>query len=235
MNSDLALGYALGTLDKEESARAIRLLETDPMFGDDIRRAQADIETLGRGIQLVAAQSSSSPVGATRRTRLAAVLAIAAMLVGVVVFAATRGGPAPTPGPGATIAVPVPGAADLSNLVRGASLIVTGTVTGVTQGTLGEGEGGLRYQIAEIQVSETIKGSAGSRVVAFDYTYGAPWVRKGQNILLFLLGSQGTVHESVKPSHFQVLNGDAGSYQIRDGALVGASFTLDDVRRAAKN
>lgn len=239
MSEDLALGFVLETLSDPEAARVRELLATDASFTAEVERARSDLTSLARGIELVALRGVARTPRRWKSSAVAALVAAALAVVGIAVVGiavvlASRGGRPPVREPAPSLAVSVPGAADVSKLVKDSSVIVIGTVSGVREGTM-DGEGGLSYQIAEIDVSETIKGDAGPRVAAFDYTYGAPWSRKGQKVLLFLVSSEGTANASVKPSHLQVLNGDAGSYEIRGGVLGGASFSLDDVRRLARN
>ena len=130
---------------------------------------------------------------------------------------------------------------DLGRLVRESPRIVVGTVTDLRHGS-GEAAGGLPYVLAHIRVREAIRGAAGD-LWAFDYDLGSggaissvpsgpPW-RVGEDVLLFLSSSSGTVHEGVAPAHEQVSGGAQGRYEIVDGELRSAPFTLEQVRKAA--
>ena len=217
-------------------------------------------ERLRRGLDLLAAQT---PPSSPRRTHRA-VVAVAAGLVAVagttIGIAATGGrnsGP-PLAHPVPTPVVTAPATTsptqstqqrigsgvsyDLTRLVNESPRIVVGTVTAVDHHGPSDASGGLAYVLADIGVSETIKGPAVTRLVAFDYDYGnsvssgspqgATFV-VGERVLLFLSDSSGTVHEDINPPHWQVTGGGQGEYQMR-GNEPDASFTLEDVQRMAR-
>ena len=102
--------------------------------------------------------------------------------------------------------------------------------------------------LADVTVGEAIRGEGGT-LVAFDYDLGggaaggtitsrggaissvpggSDWV-VGQDVLLFLAPSTGTVHEGLRPEHWQVVGGTQGRYLVVVGS-VQAPFTLDQVR-----
>jgi hypothetical protein len=121
--------------------------------------------------------------------------------------------------------------------VAQAQRIVVGTVTQVTHGQL-TGHGPEPYVLSTIHVTETIKGPAGE-AVALDWDYtgtttttdGDPWSwRVGDRVLLFLVSDTGTVFAGVRPAHLQV----ADRYLLAGERLVGADFTLADVRRLVR-
>jgi hypothetical protein len=237
MSDDAALGYVLGTLDEEERAQLESRLESDRSLAEAVARARKDVAEITTGIGLVASGAGGTRRGLPRQRPWKPIAAAAAVILlaggGVALL---RDGKTPSPEPTPpSIVVPVPGAGELDNLVRDAVAIVTGTVVDVRDGAASEGSGGIDYQIAIVELDETIKGSTGPRFAAFDYTYGSPWVANGTRVLLFLASSADTVHEQLEPPHLQVLSGDVGSYEISDGSLVGAPFTLDEVRDAARN
>lgn len=238
MNTDdLALGYVLGTLEPDDRARAERALAEEPAFADAVARARADMDDITRGLELVASDATKTPRGDSMGRRLAPFLGAAAAVALIVagIVAVQRGTGDPTVDASqSTIRGQLPGACSLDALTgEFAVAIVTGTVTDVATGTA-EQDGGLDYQIATVQVGETIMGDASGTIHAFDYTYGSPWVEEGQELLLFLASSAGTGHAGIDPPHYQVNSGDCGSVEIRDGELVGASFTLQQVREAAR-
>ncbi len=248
MNEDAALGYVLGTLDDEEMAQARARLGTDASFASAVERAREDVEGISRGIEMVAEGTSWSETpdrGPSIWVRVVAVAAAVALAATGVSALVNAGGDADPGGP-PQMGHQVPGLNNLSTLTRDAVAVVTGTVTRVDLGQAG-GEGGMDYAIATVRVAEALKGSIGSTVSALDYVYGITpggqsgvtsggqsgvWVSEGDQVLLFLASSAGTVHEDIDPPHLQVLHGTAGRYFIRDGELVDAPFTMAEVREA---
>lgn len=219
-------------------------------------------ERLRHGLELLAAQTPPSSPRRTHRALVAVAAGLAAIAATTIGIAATRGSnngqplarPVQTPAvtPTAT-AAPTQSTQqrigsgvsyDVTRLVNESPRIVVGTVTAVAHHGPSDDSGGLAYVLAEIDVSETIKGPAEARLVAFDYDYGnsvsssggsaqgATFV-VGERVLLFLSDSSGTVHEDISPPHWQVTGGSQGEYQMR-GSEPDASFTLEDVKRIAR-
>jgi hypothetical protein len=131
----------------------------------------------------------------------------------------------------------------LSQRVAESARVVVGTVTKVDHGRTNgpvAGETGDPYVLATIRVDEAIKGPGGD-LVAFDYTFASAtsegasraW-NVGDHVLLFLVPDVGTVSATIEPLHMQVAEGESGRYFIDGAKLVGADFTLDDVRRLAR-
>lgn len=100
------------------------------------------------------------------------------------------------------------------------------SVTGPQEGPEGESEYIFHIDAHDPNgvITEVIV-EFGDNSTVFAHTY--------TRVLLFLASSDDTVHEQLDPPHFQVLHGGVGSYEISDGNLVGAPFTLDEVRDAA--
>ncbi len=150
---------------------------------------------------------------------------------------------------------------DLARLVGESERIVVGTVTGVAHGPASDQSGGLAYLIATVHIDQTLKGPEALTLAAFDYDYsggtsvsstggaitsgtalsgptsgggplGATFI-VGQQVLLFLSSSTGTVHEHIAPQHWQVTGGAQGEYVMRDGKP-DAPFSLDDVRNQVR-
>lgn len=137
-----------------------------------------------------------------------------------------------TPGLGSVVVY------DLARLLRESRRVVLGRVVEVRHGD-GAQAGGIPYVLALVQVTEALRGGS-SNVWAFDYDVGngtaipsvptGPRWETGENVLLFLAPSTGTVHEGLTPTHDQVVGGPQGRYQVKAGELVGAPFTLEQVR-----
>lgn len=131
---------------------------------------------------------------------------------------------------------------DLGRLLRESRRIVLGRVVEVRRGD-GAQAGGIPYVLALVQVTEALRGGS-SDVWAFDYDLGGrsavssvpagPRWKTGQIVLLFLAPSTGTVHEGVTPTHDQVVGGAQGRYVVEGSELVGAPFTLEQVRSQAR-
>jgi hypothetical protein len=245
MNRDeLALGYVLGTLDEADEMQARTLLTEDQSFAEAVTRSKVDVRDLRRGLDLVAADALPRP-GTAARPRWLAALAAAAVVLAIAggVVLATRNPKAPiargTQSP-RTNQVPGP-VLTLDQKVKGAAVIVVGTVTDLRTGSLAEGEG-TDYAMATVRVEERIKGAPGDTVVAFDYVYGivsseggpgGVWAKPGDRLLLFLVSDAGTASEDLRPSHLQVFEGAGGRFHVANGELTDAPFTLQDVRDSA--
>jgi hypothetical protein len=240
MNDDEALGYVLGTLDAQQMEHAERAILDDAAFAEAVERARADVGDVSRGLQLVAEDAPTT--SADRPSLWVRVVSIAAVigLLGFGTAALLGDEPVRNQPPPPSQGMQVPGADELPNLARDAVAVVIGTVTNVQQGRVAPGEDAMEYAIATVKVSETLKGAPADTIAAFDYVYsgvtsvGQPglWAHEGDHVLVFLASSKDTIHENVAPPHFQVLNGTAGRYFIRDGELADAKFTLAEVRAA---
>jgi hypothetical protein len=127
----------------------------------------------------------------------------------------------------------------LSERVRLSDRIVIGTVASLSHGELGAAQG-LPYVLATIDVERSLKPSvtAAGRVVAFDYDLAGgdskvysetstPW-QVGQRVLLFLASDRGTVSESLKPDHLQVVGGESGRYPF-SGTHLAAPFSIAEI------
>ena len=220
---------------------------------DDLAPATAD--RLRRGLALLADEAHTA-AGPAKRARwqpaiaIAAAAAVVAIAVGVGTQlladdsgesslanqapAATTPGPS-SPGADAPIAMGI--SYDLHRLVAESPRVVVGTITDVKRGSLG-GDGGMDYVIGIVKVEEMLRGPATGEIAAFDYDYGTAITSgpamgaalvPGSRVLLFLADATGTVHESVKPQHWQVTGGAQGLYVMKGGEP-NAPFTLADVR-----
>lgn len=129
---------------------------------------------------------------------------------------------------------------DLPRLVAEADRVVTGRVREVR---VVDGAQAVRHVLALIEVDEGLRGAV-TDVWALDADRSGsattrttsdvaelPW-QAGQQVLLFLVSDVGTDHEGLDPPHEQVLAGSQGRYEVRDGRLVTADFTLEQVRAA---
>ena len=215
------------------------------MFAEAVRRGESELRDIQRGLEVVASDAlrPTAPAARRRYAPLAAAAIGIAIIGGAIV--ATRGENKEPVARGTTppIINPVPGPQlTLQQKVAGADMIVVGTVTQVRTGTLGaEAEGGMEYAMATIRVEERIKGSPGDSVVAFDYVYGVvspevpggQWAHPGDRLLVFLVSDEGAVSEDLRPAHLQIAEGFAGRFAVKDGGLIGAPFTLQDVRDEA--
>lgn len=127
---------------------------------------------------------------------------------------------------------------DLTRLLKESPRVVIGTVSELRRGD-GADAGGIPYVLARVHLTEALRGPS-TDVWAFDYDLGGgtsissvpsgPAWEIRQSLLLFLAPSDGTVHEGVSPAHDQVDGGTQGRYVVKDGELVNAQFTLDQVR-----
>ena len=220
----------------------------DAVLALAVERARRDIDRIRRGLVLVAAHEEQPAKQRSRvRRRVLVAAAAAAVVAGVAgVALAVREDPTPLASPTSTVGAPsiasgqsAP-ALTLDERVAQADRIVVGTITAIDRGEVA----GLPYVLATIDVSETIKPSAGgfeSPVVAFDYdlsgaitsadSTAAPWAI-GDEVLLFLVSDAGTVSEDLQPSHLQIAEGAGGRYPIVNDEVVGP-FTLDEVRQRA--
>ena len=212
---------------------------------------------LRRGLGLLAEQT---PAARSRRTWIpaaAAAVAVAAAGVAVGVLAGNdgRSSPheaAPQPRPPASSTPATPGGPtvignsvtyDLERLVNESPRILVGTVAKVIHGDASEASGGLPYVLAEVSVDRTLKGADTAHVVAFDYDYGGTITADalqgatfavGQQVLLFLSSSAGTVHADIPPRHWQVTGGGQGEY-VKHGDQLDAPFTLEQVQQQARS
>ena len=126
---------------------------------------------------------------------------------------------------------------DLRRLVAESPRVVVGTVVDVKRGSLGT-DAGMDYVIGIVKVEEMLRGPDSGEIAAFDYDYGtaitsgpalgATFV-PGSRVLLFLADAAGTVHEDVKPQHWQVTGGAQGLYVMKGNEPQGP-FTLAEVR-----
>ena len=208
---------------------------------------------LRRGLGLLAAQT---PDRRSRRPLLAAAAAAALLAAaGIGVGLAINGsegqsGPqqaGPSAPPIASTSQPGGGPTtigqgvsyDLARLVDESPRILVGTVTNVSHGDASDASGGLPYVLAEVSVDHTLKGADTAHVVAFDYDYGGTVTANaphgatfavGQQVLLFLSSSAGTVHADLPPLHWQVTGGAAGEYRMR-GDEPEAPFTIAEIER----
>lgn len=94
------------------------------------------------------------------------------------------------------------------------------------------------YHLVTIRVDEVLRGPLTTQIVVYDSPAdrlpaerNVRW-KVGTRMLLFLDPSEGTVHHGIKPLHYQLTLGAHGAYEIRDGELVDAPFTLDEIRAA---
>lgn len=206
-------------------------------------------DRLRRGLAVLAAETpASSPVRRSRRAIVVSVAAGAAVVAAGIAIAVDVGRDGSTASPRAAQSPPASATPppigigvtyDLHRLATESGRIVVGTVTAVEHHAASDASGGLPYVLADVDVSDTLKGSAESRVVAFDYEYGSgdtvsdgaqgASFTVGMRVLLFLSDSTGTVHQGIKPPHWQVTGGSQGEYQMR-GNEPEAPFTLEDVQ-----
>ncbi|WP_019873176.1 hypothetical protein [Sporichthya polymorpha] len=220
---------------------------------DELDALAAD--RLRRGLMLLAEEADGTPAPSRRphwqpAVVLGAAAAIVALTVGIGTKVLSDDAPPTTlaeEAPGTTL----PGAAqpdasrpaamsisyDLRRLVAESPRVVVGTIVEVKRGSL-DSDGGLDYIIGTVRVEEMLRGPAVEEIAAFDYDYGTAITSgpalgaalvPGSRVLLFLADATGTVHENIKPQHWQVTGGAQGLYAM-DGADPNAPFSLDQVR-----
>ncbi len=228
--------------DNERALFAVLDAEADQEVPEAARRtAERDLAAIREGMGLLGAEATS--ISRPRQWLSSRWLAVAAGIVALVAALAIVPGLVRDERAGPSIGMPGP-QLSLSERVREADRIVVGTVTKVDHGRLDSqipDETGDAYVLATVRVEEAIKGPGGE-VVAFSYDFGGavvtsegstrPWT-EGDRVLLFLAADAGTVSAGLSPAHLQVAEGEAGRYFVDGDRLIDATFTLEDVRRAA--
>ncbi len=130
--------------------------------------------------------------------------------------------------------------ASVSLLLSEAEYICVGVVTAVATGTFGpeisSPYAGDSYDIVTVRVENVLRGPVDAQImVLYSAADRLPTERQvewrtGSSILLFLDPSSGTAHEHVAPAHFQLTFGANGAWELRNGRLIDAPFSLEDVR-----
>lgn len=200
--------------------------------------AERDVERIRRGLDLLARDLDDERARRRVPRWVGVAASLAAAAAGVVVLVPrhdARPVARATAAPGRTGATSVVPDRGWQFRARNATTVVVGTVSHLTHGTIDLGPGApVGYTLADVDVSETVKGTAGDvTAFAFDEADASTAARTwnvGDRVVLFLVQPEaGWLSSSVPAAHLDLFEGLRSRYDF-DGEALDAPFTLDELR-----